>query len=186
MLPIKKLAANEPFRGLERTIVDFWSWAYSDNMSNTAWGVFAEFLVACALGITDEPKVEWLAYDLKYKGRKIEVKSSAYLQSWYQKEHSKFIFGIGEKRAWDPKTNKMTPNSKRWSDCYIFSLYGEKDKSKANVMDVSAWEFIVLPTKIINSKFKDQKTVGWKSLVKLTNPVKYANLKEDIKAKLFN
>ena len=68
-------------------LIDFWRWAYSDLLNNVARGVLAEFLVANALDIT-KPKLrtEWDPYDLKSKqGTKIEVKSSAYIQSWNQK-----------------------------------------------------------------------------------------------------
>jgi hypothetical protein len=62
---------------------DFWSWAYSDILSNTDRAVFAEFVVGTALGVTDVPSVGWDAVDLRYVDKTIEVKISAYIQSWH-------------------------------------------------------------------------------------------------------
>ena len=67
------------------SIGDFWSWAYSDLFSNTVRPMFAEYLVGHALGVLDRPRVEWIAYDF-LNGKKIELKSSGYLQSEPQKE----------------------------------------------------------------------------------------------------
>ena len=64
-----------------RTMLDYWSWAFSDIMGNTERGVFAEYLVATALGINNIPRRNWLPYDLLYKNAiRIEVKASAYIK----------------------------------------------------------------------------------------------------------
>lgn len=47
------------------TVGDFW--AYSDILNNTDRAVFAEFVVGMALGVTDAPRVEWDAVDLRYR-----------------------------------------------------------------------------------------------------------------------
>lgn len=45
-------------------LIEFWGWAYSDILSNSIRGKFAEFLVATALDIKiDKPSEEWNAYD---------------------------------------------------------------------------------------------------------------------------
>ena len=36
------------------SLVNYWSWAYSDILSNTLRGDFAEYLVACDLGLSEE------------------------------------------------------------------------------------------------------------------------------------
>ncbi len=61
---------------------DFWQWAYSDVLGNTKRGILAEYLVALACGIENQERISWDVYDLKLEnGIKIEVKSSAYIQS---------------------------------------------------------------------------------------------------------
>lgn len=43
------------------------------------------------------PCIEWDAVDIIYKGIKIEVKSSGYLQSWNYDKLSKIRFDISKK-----------------------------------------------------------------------------------------
>ena len=84
------------------TLGDFWSWAYSDVLSNGNRAAFAEFLVASALGVTTQPRREWDMVDLRYKGKLVEVKASAYLQAWAQPNGpSKIIFDVAKKLPWD-------------------------------------------------------------------------------------
>lgn len=66
-----------------RSLMDFWRWAHSDILSNSERGRLAEFIVAMALGIDKDFRKEWDAYDLLLKDNtRVEIKSSAYLQSW--------------------------------------------------------------------------------------------------------
>ena len=84
----------------KRNLIDFWQWAYSDIIGNTERGNLAEYLVALACGVDNKTRISWDAYDLELEnGTKVEVKSSAYLQSWKQKDYSKPIFNI-------PKTSR--------------------------------------------------------------------------------
>lgn len=84
-----------PIRGTEgATLLDFWQWAYSDILSNRNRAVFAEFLVGHALDCLQVPRIEWDAVDLRYNGFRIEVKSAAAVQSWFQRRPSRVAFGI--------------------------------------------------------------------------------------------
>ena len=83
-----------------RTLSDFWSWAYGDVLSNANRGRIAEYLVGSALDALRDGRVEWDAVDLEARnagGRSctIEVKSSAFLQTWSQDKHSTPMFGVG-------------------------------------------------------------------------------------------
>ncbi len=92
---MKKLASDQPISQLgSLTLGDFWSWAYSDLLCNVNRSLFAEFLVGTALGVTDTPRLEWDAVDLEYMGRKIEVKASAYVQSWQQERPSVIRYDV--------------------------------------------------------------------------------------------
>ena len=69
------------------SVSEFWSWAYSDLLNNTLRGVLAEFLVKKSFSFLPPPRkilrTDWTPYDLTSpSGRRIEVKSAAYLQSW--------------------------------------------------------------------------------------------------------
>lgn len=70
---------------LNTTIGEFWSWAYSDILLNVNRGVFAEFLVAKELGVDvrNYPRIVYDYSDIRYEGKTIQVKSSAYIQSWH-------------------------------------------------------------------------------------------------------
>ena len=50
------------------TVCDFWTWAYSDILSNRNRGIFAEYIVSHALSADTEARLEWDAYDCFYRG----------------------------------------------------------------------------------------------------------------------
>src|SRR5688572_11613935 len=93
-------------RPLNFKLLQFWQWMGSDLVGNTFRGAVAEYLVAQALGLAGAVRAEWGAFDLRTAdGVKIEVKSCAYLQSWWQRAPSAISFSIRPTRAWDPETN---------------------------------------------------------------------------------
>ena len=77
-------------QSLDISLLDFWRWSVSDLVSNATRGRLAEFIVATALNVPfDQVRDEWGAYDLLTpEGIKVEVKSAAYIQSWYQSKPS--------------------------------------------------------------------------------------------------
>lgn len=160
-------------------LIDFWQWANSDLVSNTARGILAEYIVAKALGLgKDDVRIEWNPYDLVTDtGIRIEVKSSAYIQSWDQEGYSKIQFSIKKTRTWDPKTNQIDNKPTRSSDVYVFALLVHKDQGTINPMDLSQWEFYVIPTKILNELKKKQNSITLSSLINLSGrPIKYFQL----------
>ena len=49
----RELDGAEPLIGTDgKTVLDYWRWAQSDVLENVQRGIFAEFLVAAALGVT--------------------------------------------------------------------------------------------------------------------------------------
>lgn len=89
----RRLTGDEPFRGLDATVRDFWAYAMSDLLMNNVRGYLAEFLVAKAVGASGT-RVEWDAYDvLTPAGVRVEVKSADYLQAWAQRRLSRISFG---------------------------------------------------------------------------------------------
>ena len=182
---IKLLKGNEPFRGQgvrkSLRLFDYWRWADSELLNNTARGFLAEFLVAAALGLHKKPRTGWDEYDLLMKsGTKIEVKSSAYVQSWKQPKPSIIQFGIAPHRSWDTETGKYREGSKRWADIiYVFCIF--KGKKPLHPLDTSKWEFYILPTEVLNREVPEQKSIRLNSLKKLKpSECQYANLKKTI------
>ena len=175
-IEILKKSGEEKFsegnKELNMSIIDFWSWSTSDILGNAMRGVLAEFIVASELGITEECRVEWDAYDLITKdGIKIEIKSSAYLQSWKQKKLSDIGFDISPTRALDFETNIYSDEKKRQADIYFFCLLAHKDKNTVNPLNLSQWEFYILDSNTLDEKVPLQKRIGLNSLLKL-KPVK--------------
>jgi hypothetical protein len=177
------LNANASIPGLgRRTVGDFWQWAYSDVMSNRNRSIFAEFMVGVALGVVDRPRVEWDAVDLRYGGYKIEVKSAAYVQSWPQKKPSIIRFDIAKAVFWDAATGESSGEATRCADVYVFCLYPERDKAKANVLDVATWKFYVVPTEILNREFRDAKSVSLASLSRVAVACRFDGLRAAVDA----
>lgn len=178
---MRKLAPTERIPGMAGVMVgDFWSWAYSDVLSNANRSVFAEFMVGEALGCLDSPRVEWDAVDLRYRGLGIEVKSSAYLQSWPQTRLSTISYDIGRKRGWDAHTNTYADTPERAADCYVFCLFADTDPAQANVLDVDRWQFYVIAKETIEQVFDSQKSVGLARVQQLCDPVPFAQLKSAV------
>ena len=102
-------------------------------------------------------------------GRRIEVKSAAYLQSWTRDYYSKIIFDIAPKKAWSPEIG-YSSECIRHSDLYVFCVYTALSQDQS-ILDLDLWDFYVLPTEILNQKRPQQKTIGLQSLMAL-GPVK--------------
>ena len=180
-----KKTGKEPFvfdgNELPLNVLSFWQWSSSELLGNALRGVLAEFIVASTIDVLEQPREEWDAYDLITKsGLKIEIKSSAYLQSWNQTELSKIIFGIQPTVLWD-ENNKRSKDAKRQADVYVFCVLAHKDKGTVNPLDLSQWDFYVLDTKVLNDKVPKQKTITLSSLLKLNpNQIKYNGLTSEI------
>ena len=185
---IKLLKGNEPFRGQgvrkSLRLLDYWKWSGSELLGNTTRGILAEFLVASALGLHERPRAEWGGYDLRMEpDTTIEVKSSAYVQSWEQKKYSPINFTIAPRFwNWNPETGESIGGTvkQRWADMYVFCVFTKKDPP-FNPLDTDDWDFYVLSTKVLARELPEQKTIRLSSLEKLS-PRKccYADLKETI------
>ena len=161
---------NEDFHGPEGSLpfqlIDYWRWSGSMLADNTIRGMFAEFLVAAALGLHAKPRREWDECDVRTKsGTKIEVKSSAYYQTWKQTKPSTIDFRIAPGRSWNAETGEYREGSKRWADLYVFCVFTGRNSREC--LDVSKWDFYVIPTGILDREVPRQKTIGLNSLKRL-------------------
>lgn len=136
------LEPDDPFEGIDATVLDFWRFAMSDLRTNNIRGYLAEFLVAKAVGAST-PRVEWDAYDvLAPDGTKIEVKTSAYLQAWSQHRNSQIRFSGLASRAWDPQTGYAEEKTFN-ADVYVFAVQTATAHENYDVLSVDQWEFYV-------------------------------------------
>lgn len=163
------------------SVKDYWSWAYSDLIDNTQRGVVAEFLVFSALNFTPihtQSRENWLPFDVTSpSGRRIEVKSAAYIQAWTPENiFAQIRFDIGKKLAWSNETASYSSEAKRNCDLYVFCLFTAKTKD-ISLLNLDYWNFYVLPTSVLNEKVPNQKGISLSSLIKL-KPIKtdYAKL----------
>lgn len=160
---MKTLTGNEHFMfngvPINRLLLDFWSWQASELLSNTLRGALAEYIVATALDIDNgDGRVNWYEYDLLYGNARIEVKSSAYLQSWERDGFSRISFNIYPSR---PVTASVWDDDdiSRHSDVYIFCLFKCKKRDEANPLMLEQWDFFVVKTSDIDTFLGAQRTV---------------------------
>lgn len=151
---------------------DFWAWSSSDLLNNTLRGAYAEFVVSAALGLRlDTPQTDWTPYDVYYPldkktGIRIEVKSAAYLQAWEQQRLSRIQFTIRPTRAWTPESG-YDETVQHQSDVYIFCVYTETDRKKADPLLLDKWDFYVLSTRLIETKCGAQRSISLPALLEL-------------------
>ena len=181
--PPTPLTGNEQFtadgKSLGFTTLDFWSFQFSN-----VWDIYeevAEFIVAKALGLTvPYNKNGWTSYDINYRGKRVEVKCTAYYHSWRADGVSKRrSFGIQEAYGY-PDEKDCSTRKERQNDVYVFCLNTGKNKEEANPFEMNHWEFYVLPTSTIYRKFGKQRTVSVSCLRGITNKVSYIDLKAAI------
>lgn len=169
----------KPFTGSEQfvsengkpvaEVSDFWRWSGSNLLSNTYRGMLAEFLVARALELDSITRAEWGLYDLLYGETRIEVKSSAYIQSWEQTQLYSPRFDI-----------HSTTADKRPSDVYVFCLLNEKDREKINPLYLNQWDFFIVKTSVIDSTFDTQKSVALSVVSPIAIRVKFSGIKQAV------
>jgi len=155
---------------LDVCVLDFWRWSASDLLSNATRGRFAEFIIAKALGIPlDEVRDEWRAFDLLTpEGIKVEVKSSGYIQSWFQKKPTAISYGVPKTRGWNPDTNLQDAEARRQADVYVFALLAHLDHTTIDPLNVKQWVFFVLPTAALDQRERSQHSITLKSLEALS------------------
>lgn len=179
-----RLLGDEPFhdggQALDFDVRAFWCWSASNLVSNTMRGVLAEYLVARAVGVSDDcVREEWADCDLTAPdGTLLEVKSAAYIQSWYQKDLSSVSFRVPKTRGWDRETNRQDDLPRRKADVYVFALLAHRDQATLDPLDVSQWRFYVLPTYVLDERRHSQRSITLPSLRKLAGgEVPFSSLK---------
>lgn len=179
-IPHRDLTGDEPLLGTEgKTVLDFWRWAHCDIVENVQRGIFAEFLVASALGITHVVRIGWAGYDLDYDGSKIEVKSSSYLQSWLQRKLTAPQFTIGARKQWIEETGEFQ-DPRYVADCYVFCLYEDTDGPTADILDLTRWRFYVVGISDLIQQCGKARTLPLERLEGFSTPVRFSNLKDRI------
>ncbi len=112
-------------------------------------------------------------------GTTIEIKSSAYVQLWEQSKPSVIEFGIAPHRSWNAESGEYREGVKRWADIYVFCVF--KGEKPLQPLDTSYWNFYVIPTKTLDRKHVEQRSIRLSSLEKLSpRKCSHAELKKVI------
>jgi hypothetical protein len=169
------------------TVGEFWRWAMSDLLGNRNRGIFAEYLVGKALGddALSQPRMEWDCYDLDYRGVRIEVKSSAYIQTWHTDptKRSKPSFSVPPHECWDARSALNDPTRKRHAHLYVFCIFPlDPAETRRDVLAVEAWGFYVTTTANLEQHITPQTaSLGIAAVRKICGQsVTYTNLKTAI------
>lgn len=142
-------------------MLDFWRWAFSDLLEDTLKGLYAEWMVGHLLRLPMPAggRPGYGNFDLTSRGgMRIEVKSSAFWQSWKLRDQ----FGVPKPEpdgGWKPvpETNikfgglraadavdraSAIPGYK--ADVYVFCFQHETDPRRWDALDLAQWEFYIL------------------------------------------
>ena len=166
----------------ELDIDRFRRWVLGDLVDNRNRGLFAEWLVGEALGVIDErtPRREWDAYDLMYRETKIEVKASGRSQSWSQAQPSTIRFGVEQKlSSWTAASDEWIPHGQpmHFADVYVFCVHEPELATNENVADADHWTFWVVPTDVLDQELGPQKSLGTRTLDRLTSSVAWSGIR---------
>ena len=120
---------------------------------NNARGYLAEFLVARAVGSQDPMRIEWASHDVTTPdGIRIEVKTSAYLQSWSQRDPSSPRFSlVGAAECWDDEAGEWRVDPRGRVDVWVFCLQECQKHEDYRPLDVGQWRFWVAPNAVIEA-----------------------------------
>ncbi|MYW69941.1 hypothetical protein GTY65_38700 [Streptomyces sp. SID8379] len=176
-----QLTGGEPFIGLAgKTVMDFWRYSVPNLVTNTSRGLLAQYLVHTALGSTTRPD-EWDCYDVEGDdGLRVEVKASAYLQSWEQRELSRVTFSVEKRRKWT-SANGFSGEPTHNADAYVFAVHTATRHEEYDPLDVSQWEFYVASRATIAEL--NQKTAGLATVRRIAaGPVPFGRLGELIRS----
>ena len=182
------ISENTPFmldgQSMGITMLDFWKYQYSNIYDMQEY--IAEFIVGKALGI-DEPinRDGWTLYDIDYNGMHIEIKQTSYYHSWQEKLAGGRIsqqrtFGIQPAYS---EYKDSTTELKRQNDIYVFCLNTGTNAEESNPLEMSNWEFYVVPTAVINANCAPmQKSISLGKVRKLASMTRFQDLKSTIDA----
>ena len=109
-------------------------------------------------------------------GSSLEVKSAAYIQSWWQPRFSDIRFGTKKTRSWDPETNAYGTEPTREADVYVFALLRHTDHYTIDPLNLDQWTFYVLPTGELDEWEGSQHSMSLPALEKLASPVTFDEL----------
>ncbi len=172
---IKQKSGYEFFLNGERDInlciIDFWRWALSNLTSCVTQKLFAEFIVAAALNRHTDVRNENDIYHLEtIGGKKIEVFSSAYIQTWSHNGLPNISFTLNP--GFDLSVDSPLQSSERLHliDILIFCLLHHRNEHTLNPLNLSQWTFFVINSHHFKKPSGEKKSISLNKLKQL-NPI---------------
>jgi len=152
-------------------------------IENNLRGVFAEYLIVDILGANwSVCEGSWNGWDIDGPNdTRVEVKSSAYIQSWYDWSVEKGKTGVSVPRFDIAERNNVKLEKHRAADLYIFALHAEKKPELADHRIVEQWNFCVVKSAVLP---KGQKSIGVSGVQKLSNFIEAKNLQNEVSSNL--
>lgn len=150
-------------------LADFHAWAMGDLRGNAVRGLFAEWLVARAVGAQSPHRVEWDNYDvLSPDGIKIEVKTGAYVQAWSVEPSARIVYSGLRAREW-LGGGAYSAEARVRADVYVFAFQTCQNIQSYDALDLGQWEFRVTSGVVVQGW--EQKSIRLTRLVNLNLPV---------------
>jgi hypothetical protein len=167
---------------MDATVRDFWAWSTSDLRDDTTRGILAEFIVGKALEVETEFRISFSNFDLRTPdGVRVEVKSSAYLQSWKQKKLSQIRFSGLSARSYDEDAVRFGTEPEIRADVFVFAIQTCKEPEAYDPLDIDQWEFYVAAADAIRDL--GYRSIGLPTLRQLgTESVRYSGLRQAVRA----
>ena len=169
-----------------KTLLDFWRWAHSDLLVNTARGVLAEYLVATAVGDRSAVREGWATHDVTmpegdgYPAIKVEVKNGGFLQTWKQPGYSKIHFGGLRSWGWNEETGRLDVPPAYHADVYVFAVHTCMEPDQLDILDLAQWDFRVLDRGTIEEY--GTKSLAWGTVQRMApTAVPWEGLKEAVR-----
>lgn len=173
---------TDAFVGVPATVADFWQFALGDLRMNNARGYLAEFLVAKALGLADVHRVEWDAYDLLVDDCvRVEVKSSAYLQAWEQRQLSRIEFSGLRGTRYHPRHGDDPAGRQFNAHVYVFCVQTAKTHAEYQPLDATQWNFYVAAKSTLEAAGVG-KSVGLATVARIATKADISELRDVVLA----
>jgi hypothetical protein len=96
------------------------------------------------------------------------------------KKLSTIRYDFGKAVPWDGHTGKSQGERTRCSDLYVFCLYPEKEKQKANVLDVPACDFYAVSTTTLNKEFGEARSLSLAAVRRMAMLCKFDELRATV------
>lgn len=158
MVELEPLTGDEKLLGVDASVSDFWRFALPDVTTNNVRGWLAEYLVWRAIGVKRPVRVEWDAFDVLWGDIRIEVKSSARVQRWEQRQLSALTFSGLHGKLLDPVANTYAAESTYNADVYVLAV-NLAGREQFNQLDIGSWQFAVLSRTALEAT--GQSTLTW-------------------------